>query len=251
MGAPHHELGEQVGHVAGLWRHPVKSLPPEPLRVAEVSWYGVAGDRRWGFVRASAAAGGFPWLTLRERPDLARHRPRLVDPSRPDASPVVVTTPSGAEHDIRDPALAAGLGPDVHALKLDRGAFDASPLSLVSTGTVASLASLVGSPPAVGRFRPNILLEGTGEDALVGCTLRAGTVSFRIDRRDRRCRVVDVDPVTGTRDPDPRILRAIARHRGAHLGVYATPVTVGTIAVGDPVMLTHPADQLSDHRTPA
>jgi len=237
MGASFHEIDVQVGRVAGLWRHPVKSLPPEPLRVAEVSWYGIAGDRRWGFVRAAATAGGFPWLTLRERPDLLRFHPRLVDPSRPDASAVVVTTPAGADLDVDDPALAAEIGPGVHALKLDRGAFDAAPLSLVSTGTVASLSNLVGSSLAVGRFRPNILLDGAGEEELVGCTLRAGTVTFRIDSRDRRCRIVDVDPLTGTRDPDPRTLRAIARHHQALLGVYATPVAAGTIAVGDPVTL--------------
>lgn len=243
MDAPRPEPGQQVGRVAGLWRYPVKALAPEPLQVAEVSWYGVAGDRRWGFVRNAAAAGGFPWLTLRQRPDLVRYRPRLLDPDRPDASPVVVTTPSGTEYEVHDPALAAELGPDVHALKLDRGTFDASPLSLISAGTVAHLSNLVGSPLAVTRFRPNLLLDGAGEDALVGCTLRAGTVSFRIDRRDRRCRVVGVDPVTGTRDPEPKVLRAITRHRAACLGVYATPVTVGTIAVGEPVtLLARPTD---------
>jgi uncharacterized protein len=248
MGVPspetYPEIGEQVGRVAGLWRHPVKALPPEPLRVADVSWYGVAGDRRWGFVAGSAAARGFPWLTLRERPDLVHYRPRLLDPSRPDASRVVVATPSGAELEVDDPALSAELGPDVHALKLDRGTFDASPLSLISTGTVASLSSVVGAPLAVARFRPNLLLEGAGEDGLVGCTLRAGGVCFRLDRRDRRCRVVDVDPATGTRDPSQRVLRAIARERDAHLGVYATPVTAGTITVGDPVVLAaRPVDR--------
>jgi uncharacterized protein YcbX len=40
-----------MGHVAALWRYPVKSMAAEQLDGAEVSWHGLAGDRRWAFIR--------------------------------------------------------------------------------------------------------------------------------------------------------------------------------------------------------
>jgi len=35
-----------VGRVAALWRYPVKSMAAEALDGVEVSWAGLAGDRR-------------------------------------------------------------------------------------------------------------------------------------------------------------------------------------------------------------
>jgi uncharacterized protein YcbX len=64
-----------VGRVAGLWRYPVKSMAAEELDGAEVSWHGLAGDRRWAFIRDGQVRSGFPWLTIRERPELAHYRP--------------------------------------------------------------------------------------------------------------------------------------------------------------------------------
>ena len=65
-----------VGRVAALWRYPVKSMSAEELGCAEVSWQGLAGDRRWAFIRAGQVRSGFPWLTMRELPDMAHYRPR-------------------------------------------------------------------------------------------------------------------------------------------------------------------------------
>src|SRR4051794_8659404 len=75
--------GREVGRVAALWRYPVKSMAPEAIERVEVGWHGIAGDRRWAFVRADQERNGFPWLTIRESPALARYQPRLVDPERP------------------------------------------------------------------------------------------------------------------------------------------------------------------------
>jgi hypothetical protein len=54
-----------VGRVAGLWRFPVKSMAGEQLDEAELGWHGLAGDRRWAFVRGDTPRSGFPWLTIR------------------------------------------------------------------------------------------------------------------------------------------------------------------------------------------
>ena len=228
-----------VGHIAALWRYPVKSMAAQELDVVEVSWHGLAGDRRWAFIRGGQVRSGFPWLTMRERPELSHYRPRFTDPDRPNASPALVRTPSGAEFDVADPALAAELGPGVRVIKQDRGVFDTMPLSLLTTQTAAGLGKLVGADLAVARFRPNLLVDAFGgdfpEDAWVGRVLRVGSLRMRADKRDQRCVMVTIDPVTLRRDP--AILRAIARERDNQLGVYGTTVEPGRVAVGDPVEL--------------
>ncbi|HEU5421355.1 MAG TPA: MOSC N-terminal beta barrel domain-containing protein [Streptosporangiaceae bacterium] len=230
-----------VGRVAGLWRYPVKSMQAEELDAAEVWWHGLAGDRRWAFIRDGQVRSGFPWLTIRELPELARYRPRFADPGRPNASAVLVSTPSGAELNVADPVLAAELGPGVRVIKQDRGVFDSLPLSLLTTQSLAGVGQLLGAEPAVGRFRPNLLVDAPGpafpEDAWVGRTLRLGELRMRVDRRDPRCVMVTVDPVTLQRDRE--VLRAIARQRDNLLGVYGSVVQPGRVAVGDTVELEH------------
>jgi len=234
------ENGQLVGRVVGLWRYPVKSMGAEELAEAEVSWHGLAGDRRWAFIRDGVVQSGFPWLTLRERGDMRNYRPSLVDPAWPDKSPTVVRTPSGATFDVADPALAAELGPGVRVIKQDRGIFDTFPLALITTQTIASLGALVGVELDVQRFRPNVLVEAVDatafpEDAWVGCVLCIGGMRLRVDKRDGRCAVVTIDPVTTERDP--AILRAIARDRQGCLGVYGSTVEPGRVAVGDSVII--------------
>lgn len=143
-----------VGRVVALRRYPVKSMAPEELDGAEVSWHGLAGDRRWAFIRDGQVRSGFPWLTIRERPEMARYRPFYTERARPNASAALVRTPSGGQLDVADPALAAELGSGVRVIKQDRGVFDTMPLSLLTTQTLASLGRLVGTGLAAGRFRP-------------------------------------------------------------------------------------------------
>jgi len=228
-----------VGSVAALWRYPVKSMTAEDLDGAEFSWHGLAGDRRWAFIRDGQARNGFPWLTMRDLPELAHYRPRFAEPDRPDASPVLVRTPTGGEFDVADPALAAELEPGVRVIKQNRGVFDTMPLSLLTTQTLDGLARLAGIGLAAGRFRPNLLVDAAGrgfrEDAWVGRVLRIGGLRMRVDQRDQRCVMVTIDPVTLHRNP--AVLRAIARDRDNRLGVYGSTVQPGRVAVGDPVEL--------------
>lgn len=242
MGGSPVRVGAEVGRVAAVLRYPVKSMAPDAVPSAEVSWHGVAGDRRWGFVRERVEGSGFPWLTIRERPDMVRYRPRFGDPERPNLSPVVVTAPTGAEFDVTDPALAAELGGGVRALKLDRGTFDTLPLSLITSQSVGGLGVLAGRPLDVGRFRPNLLIDAHAhrgaafpEEDWTGCTLRIGDALVHVDARDQRCVVVNIDPATAARDPI--VFRTIARRRKARLGVYGTTARPGRVAVGDPVVV--------------
>lgn len=233
------ENGRPVGRVVGLWRYPVKSMAGEPLTEVDVSWHGFAGDRRWAFIRDGLPQSGFPWLTLRERGDMSHYHPSFVDPAQPDKSPTTVRTPAGRVFDVTDPALATQLWPEgARVIKQNRGIFDTFPLSLVTTQTLARLGEMVGAPLEVQRFRPNILVEAAQadpfqEDGWVGCVLRIGGMAMRVDKRDGRCVVITIDPVTTQRNP--AILRTVAQDRQGCLGVYGSTVTPGRVAVNDAV----------------
>jgi uncharacterized protein len=231
----------EIGRVVAILRYPVKSMAAESLTSADVGWQGLAGDRRWAFIRPDMERSGFPWLTIRERPELWHYRPRFVEADRPDASPTVVRTPAGVELDVLDPALAAELGPGVRVMKQNRGTFDTAPLSLITTQTIAGLAARVAMPLSAERFRPNLVVDATDgddfpEDAWVGAELQVGGMRMRVDKRDQRCVMINVDPETTARDP--AVLRTVARERDACLGVYGTTVAPGPVSVGDPVRIT-------------
>jgi hypothetical protein len=61
-------------------------------------------------------------------------------------------------------------------------------------------------------------------------------MQMRVDKRDKRCVMVNVDPVTTTLDPS--VLRSIAQERQSCLGVYGTTVLPGRVAIGDTVNLS-------------
>ena len=231
----------EVGMVTGIWRYPVKSMAAEPLTTGYLSWTGLAGDRRWAFVRSESAANGFPWHTIREHPAMSTYVPTLLNPERPDNSAVQVRAPGGRAYRLADPGLADELGPELRVMRLDRGTFDAMPVSLITTATISALCDAAGVPGNELRFRPNIVITGTSgrpyaEEEWVGCSLHMGAAIVRIDRRDSRCIIVNVDPATG--QPDAPVLKIIGQRRGAKAGVYASTAQPGLVRLGDPVTIS-------------
>jgi uncharacterized protein len=230
----------EVARVVQLWRYPVKSMAGEPLAAVEVSWNGLAGDRRWAFVRAGQERSGFPWLTIRDCAQMWQYRPRFTEPDRPDASPTRVRTPAGQEFDVVDARLASELDAGARVIRQHRGVFDTMPLSLTSTQSVRGLSALAGTELSALRFRPNLVVEARDgarfpEDAWVGSVLRIGGMRMRVDKRDQRCAMINVDPLTSEQNTD--VLRAVAREREACFGVYGTTVEPGRVAVGDLVFV--------------
>jgi uncharacterized protein YcbX len=227
-----------TGRIAGLWRYPVKSMGPEPLEVVAVAAGGLVGDRRWALVRPGLADHPFPWLTIRQRNDMASYLPAYDDPSDPDRSTVTVTTPAGARLPLTAPQLLTELLPGVTVRHDPAGLPDDSPLSIVTRRSLASLEALVGLPVDVQRLRPNVLVDdaGTGpwpEEDWVGRTVRLGDVLVEVTGRDPRCAILNVDPATAGRDPG--YLRTLTREHDMCVGVYARVVTAGRFSVGDPV----------------
>lgn len=232
--------GRQLGRVVGIWRYPVKSMAEESLDAVDVSWHGLAGDRRWAFVQDAKPRSGFPWQTIRELPAMRHYRPFFVDPTRPDESHTSVRTPGGDDLDVLDATLVDALGGGLRAIKQDVGAFDTAPLSLITTQALASLAAWVEPTLAPERFRPNLLVEADGdepfpEDGWIGSVLRIGGMSMRVDQRDARCVMINIDPDTDEKDAD--VLRTVVREREGCLGVYGATVSPGRVAVGDAVLL--------------
>ena len=229
----------QVATLVAIWRYPVKSLAGEPLDAADVSWHGVAGDRRWAFVRPDRETNGFPWLTIRHQTAMSRYSPRYVDEAKPNASRVVVQTPDGVDLDVADERLANQLGPGVRVMKQDRGVFDVMPLSLVSTATMRHLTAETAEVIDARRLRPNLVVDVGDhpymEDEWVGHDLGCGSLRLRIDQRDTRCGMVNIDADTGVRNP--AVLKYMAARRDMRIGVYGTTVAPGRVAVGNPVML--------------
>lgn len=232
-----------VGRVSGLWRYPVKSMAGQALDQVDVTWQGLEGDRRWAFVRGDQVRSGYPWFTIRQQVEMAHLVASFADPEHPDESDVTVTDPAGRALDVTDPALAAQFGPHVRVMKMDRGAFDWTPLSLITEQSLAALGELSGIALDVRRFRPNLVVDAPGEspfceDSWVGSTIGIGGIRMRVDERDNRCVVVNIDPDTLKRTPS--VLRAIAAERQMCAGVYGSTEHRGRVAVGDEVTVDEP-----------
>jgi len=236
---------QPVGRVVGLWRYPVKSMGPEELGEAEISWDGVLGDRRWAFIRNNMQGNGFPWLTLRQCHNMNHYVPSFTNARKPQTSETVVKTPGGEILDVTDPALGEELCEGgARVIRQSRGVFDTFPLSLITTQTISRLGEMVGEKLDVQRFRPNLLVEAADdvpfpEDAWVGRVLRIGALRMRIDKRDGRCLVITIDPETGERNR--AVLRAVANERQGCLGVYGTTVKPGSVSVSDAVYFEPPS----------
>ncbi len=231
-------------HVISLWRYPVKSLQGERLESAEVTADGISGDRRYAIFDVATDLG----LTGRRMPQLLFASARLG----PDGT-VEIRLPDGSIA-ADDAALSAWLGRPVQLRSMEaagarryenpedaeqettgpweaftgaQGPFHDSArnrVSLVSTGTLGAWDQR--------RFRSNVLLDGAGEDALVGARVHLGDVVLSVGKRVGRC-VMTTRAQPGGIEKDPDVLRSIARERDACLAVAALVEREGTVRVGD------------------
>lgn len=239
-------MNVKIGEVEALFRYPVKSMAGEQLDAVDVSWHGLAGDRRLAFRRIGDRSG-FPWLTAGKLPEMVLYRPRRVASDGIDL-PSHVQTPGGRDLELFGPELATEVaerhGCPVEMTFLSRGIFDEASVSLITTATVAEAGRLADRPAEVRRFRPNILIRtdrslAFEEDEWVTRVLRFGdapdAASITITNRDERCGMVNFDPDSA--ESDPEVLKAIVRTRNNRLGVYGSVTEPGPIRVGQPIFL--------------
>ncbi len=216
----------------------------EVLDAAVLHWTGLHGDRQYAFCRADDRSG-FPWLTGRQIPDLVLHAARYSDPESPRLARVRVTAPDGTDRAIDDPGLAQCLaetleGP-VRLLRLGRGAFDAMPVSIVTTTTGEAISQAHGAPVALDRFRSNLVIApddpAVTERDWLGRALVLGDDPdppiLRLDWPIPRCAMVAIDPATARRDAS--VLRTVVQRFGNEVGVYCAVQAPGRVRVGDRV----------------
>jgi hypothetical protein len=231
--------------VAELWRYPVKSLQGERLTTVDVGPEGLAGDRQWALFDVATGYG----LTARRVPDLLFLSGRLradghVEVVVPDGTvtsdDAVLSDWLGRSVALRAAADAPGerlyenpneVGEageyDWDAFPGARGAFHDSSrtrVSLVSTGTLGTWDRR--------RFRANVVLDGAGEDALVGQQVRLGGAELDVVKQVDRC-VMVTRPQPGGIGRDNGVLKTIHRERDGCLAIGALVARTGTVAVGD------------------
>jgi uncharacterized protein YcbX len=256
-----------VGKIESLWRYPVKSMRGEELQEAFVGFPGVYGDRLHAF-RSSAAPKGFPWLTGREQEAMLLYRPRYRYPERmvkpgnlaeaeamgsgltpvyADFSDLMVDveTPAGERLAIDDRRLMSLLREgirDVHELTLlrsHRAMTDCRPVSIFSIQTARHLSNELGIDLDKRRFRANLYIDlesrkGFDEYEFVGRTLRIGARTVIVVlNRDSRCKMITLDPETA--QPNPDVMRLLAREHESQAGVYAAVLVEGIIRPGDDI----------------
>ncbi len=230
--------------VLELWRYPVKSLQGERVDAADVTADGITGDRRYAIFERASGLGltgrrepGLLFASAAWQPDgavritlpdgslaaddraLSRWLGRAVElRSVEDDAPRRYENPEDAEHEATSQwvAFTGAPGPFHDSARIR--------VSLVSTGSLGVWDRR--------RFRANVLLDGEGEDALVGSMVTLGTTRLDITKRISRC-VMTTRPQPGGIEADPGVLRTIARERDACLAIGALVQAPGRVVVGD------------------
>jgi uncharacterized protein YcbX len=234
--------------VAELWRYPVKSLQGERMERAEVTPTGLKGDRRFALIDLATGFG----LTGRRVPELLFASATYLDKGDDDGDTVQIRLPDGTVA-ADDEALSEWLGRPVALKSADQvperryedvedfeqeassgwSVFDGAPgpfhdsararVSLVSTATIGGWDRR--------RFRPNVLLDGEGEDGLLGSRVALGGAVLDVQRGITRCVMVTRPQPGIERDLD--VLKTVIRTRQRRLAVGALVAQAGPVQVGD------------------
>lgn len=249
-----------MGHLVGLYRHPIKShgveaLEATELRVGEcLPW-----DRHWAVAHEATQfdANAPAWASCRNFTIGAKANGLMAMHARMDAGAGLVhlSHPDLGELSI-DPDTSEGsadlvnwtknLIPENRAastgiVKSDRGMTDTE-FASVSINTMESLADLelqAGIGLDKKRFRGNLWIEGFeawAERDWIGKRIQVGETILEVKEEIVRCRATTVDVVTGISNFDT--LKLLNDHYGhQNFGVYTQVVTGGEIRLGDNVGL--------------
>jgi uncharacterized protein YcbX len=221
--------------VARLARYPVKSLSGEDLEQVAVGRKGLEGDRGWAVYTEDGGIGSGKTTRRFRRVDGLLDLRATLD----GGCPVVEFsgTPLSADHPTADGLLSSILGrPLALRPESDVRHHDESPVHVITTAALRNLEERLGAPVDPARFRANVLVETTADDAdWTGRELVLGAdVVLRLGPGMPRCRMVDL-PQRGL-ERDGRILTSLAA-RDLTFGLQAHVVRGGTVRRGDVAVL--------------
>ena len=232
-------MSGSLGHIAALWRYPVKSMRGEALQSLAVDEKGAIGDRYFALKDSDGRLGsGKTTKRFRQIDGL------LGFSAATENDVVVIRFPDGQVMRADDPSLgsiltaACGMAITVESEDQDRIMHrDSAPLHLLSE---ASISWLRGRLPDVAidvrRFRPNIVVatEATGlvEQEWLGHEIAIGeALVVRAARPTVRC-VMTTLPQAEL-GAAPAVLRTLTELNAASLGIYAEVLQPGIVRIGD------------------
>jgi uncharacterized protein YcbX len=249
------------GHVAAIFRHPVKGFTPEPLPHVDLApGEGFPHDRVWAVENGpSGYDPEAPTFTPKQKFTVLAAIPRVAAARTryDDATGVFSAEAPGApafagrlaEADARE-AFAAWLtgvlDPDDLRGPLKvvdaRGAFrftdhPLGQVSVINMASVRDLSEKMGVELDPLRFRGNLYVEGWpawAENEWEGRELMVGWARAKVFKPIVRCAATEVDPTTAVRDLE--VVKALFDNYG-HMfcGIYIQMTSTGRVGLGDAV----------------
>jgi uncharacterized protein YcbX len=249
-----------MANITNIYRYPVKGLSPEELaRIYLRGGEAMPGDRRHALARTDVIVDAeapcwlpkrnFLMLALNGR--LAALKTRFNDTSNElelvrDGNIVARGKLSDAAgREAIENYIAAYLGPEAGGRPhIITGTpphtfsdVDARVISLINLATVGDMQRAAGRRVEPLRFRANVYFNGElpwAEFDWVGREISLGKARLRVNKRTSRCAATAVNPSTGERDLNVvKILKT--DHGHIDMGVYATVIEGGDIAIGDTI----------------
>jgi uncharacterized protein YcbX len=255
------------GHVAGIFRHPVKGFTPEPLTQVDLApGQGFPHDRTYavecgpsGFDPAAPAfISKQKFAVLAALPRVAAVRTRYheasgdLEASAPDAAPFFGRLADAPGRAAFAEWLTGVLGEEANGpLKVQAAPetwrFTDHPLGQVSVINLASVADLsrrMGVELDPLRFRANLYVDGWpawAETDWAGRDLMLGWAEARVFKPIVRCAATEVNPATAERDAEvPKALFDAFGHMNC--GVYVHITKPGRVGLGDAATAPQPLE---------
>lgn len=246
--------------VERIARYPVKGLSPEYMETVELTaGQGLPHDRRFAFAQGDGAfdPAAPKWLPKRNFACLAVNAGIAAIHAAYDPHANTLLLVAGEARLAADLSTAEGrraaedwlatrMGDEARGrlrlAEVPGHAFTDIPdkaVSMIGLASIAELGERGGMALDPLRFRANLLFSGAAPFAeldWVGREALLGKARLRIFKRIQRCAATEVNPDTAERDAKPPLwLRRQYGH--ADMGVYATVLEGGSVAVGDALEL--------------
>lgn len=243
-----------MGHVASLWRYPIKSHSRETVeRTTLIAGQTMPGDRIWAVAHEASKASGSEWVScgnfsrVSKAPKLMAITSRFDDASgrvtleHPDRPALQFDPDTEAERflDWVRPLVPEDRAQPRRIIKVPgRGMTDSDfpSMTLCNRASHRAVEAKIGFPLSTHRWRGNVWLDDLApweEFDWIGKDIRIGDAVLRPMERTDRCAATTSNPETGLRDADT--LSALDSFGHRDFSVRALVIEGGDIAPGDKV----------------